>query len=204
MEKKEEIKLSQEEFKQLLVSEFSNEHKYVERYGQRAREALAKMADSTETVHSEKLSKDLTLSCSLSKERREEDGFVSFGTAFYKIRLLDGERELGKCQYQIEPKGVHLSFIGLNEDLDAEYQGKGLGSVMFDKLEEFCKHLGAEYIEGRYTPIGKFADASEAFYKRHGFKFEVDYEDHGRTYIRKQVQPEPEHTAVSESDKQKS
>ena len=73
--------------------------------------------------------------------------------------------------------------------------------MLFDKLEAFCKSFGAQYIEGRYTPMGKFADSSMAFYTRHGFKFNVDYEDHGRTYIYKKIQPEPEQTANPTSEK---
>ena len=187
MEEK-EVKLSTQEIKQLFSDGYSNENKYIGKYGEPARKTLLTMSNGTESIHCEKLNKDLTLSFALTKEKKELNNIVTFGAISYKIRISDGEKELGKCIYQLEPRGVHLSFIGLNEELDSTYQGIGLGSIMFAKLEEFCRSLGAEYIEGRYTPMGKFADSSRAFYERHGFKFEVDYEDHGRTYVKKDVE----------------
>lgn len=198
------LKLSTQEIKQILFGGYSNEHKYIDRYGEKAKEVLLKMSDSTESVHCEKLNKDLTLNFSLVKEIKESNGLVSSGAIVYKIQISDGDKKLGKCLFQIEPYGVHLSFIGLNEDLDATYQGIGLGSIMFTKLEEFCKSLGAEYIEGRYTPIGKFADSSRAFYERHGFNFDVDYEDHGRTYVRKNIERAKESDQASNSQNSQS
>ena len=200
MGKVEEKKLSLEEIQEILSSSYRTEYKYIEKYGKTAKDTLLKMANSSETIRSEKLGKDLTLDCSLIREKTESDGFVTFGAEAYKIKILDGEKELANCAYQLEPRGVHLSFIGLSEDLDNSYQGTGLGSIVFDKLESLSKSLGAEYIEGRYTPIGKFASSSEAFYKRHGFNFDIDPEDH-RTYVRKEIQREPEQTAEQKNEK---
>lgn len=200
MEQK-DFKLSHEEVRQLLYSNTSNEHKYIEKYGDGAKATLLKMSNSTESVHSEKLNKDLTLRCSLVRERKESGGIVTFGATAYKIQILDGEKELGKCTYQIEPRGVHLSYIGLSEDLDATFQGIGLGSMMFAKLEAFCQAFGAEYIEGKFTPMGKFAGSSRAFYEKHGFNFDVDYADHGRTYVKKEIQNKLEKPADLESEK---
>ena len=196
-EKIEEIEFSKNEITKLFTSSFSNEHKYIEKNGEKASAALHQMANSTETIHSEKLGKDLTLQCNLVKEKKDADGFVTFGATFYKIQIKDGNKVLGKCSFKLEPYGVHLGFIGLSEDLDESYQGTGLGSIMFNKLENMSSSLGASYIEGKFMPIGKFAKNSKNFYIRHGFNFDVDDFDHA-VYVRKELTPLQKLTENSE------
>ena len=88
MNKTEYIKFSPEEVQERIASDYRPEYKYIEKYGDNARKTILQMASSTETIHSEKLNKDLKLECSLVREKKMRMDLFPLALLYTKFKFL--------------------------------------------------------------------------------------------------------------------
>ena len=57
---------------------------------------------------------------------------------------------------------------------DKDYLQAGVGSIMLQCFESYCKSKRIEYIEGRFFPEGEGAEYAKDFYNRHDYSITKD------------------------------
>ncbi|MER2998048.1 GNAT family N-acetyltransferase [Pontibacter populi] len=88
-------------------------------------------------------------------ERADDDE-----TAIHAMLVNDTGEAVGVCRMHLQtPQEAQLRFMGIHEN----YQGKGLGKLLLDYLEEKARSMGAT------TMVLQAREKAVSFYERNGY-----------------------------------
>lgn len=88
-------------------------------------------------------------------ERADDDA-----TATHAMLVSDSGEAIGVCRLHLQtPQEAQLRFMGIHEN----YQGKGLGKLLLDYLEEKARAMGAT------TIVLQAREKAVSFYERNGY-----------------------------------
>ncbi len=87
----------------------------------------------------------------------------------YKITAYDSGdmHKIGFINFKIKKGEAYLNLIKVE---DSAYLQKGVGSVLLNCFERFCKNSRVKSVEGKFYPTGDGGDFAKDFYKRHGYE----------------------------------
>lgn len=108
------------------------------------------------------------------KDNREIVVRLNKEPSYYQIEALDGKdyHEIGYLVFRNKRDGK--AFLCSIKVTDSSYLQAGVGSIMLQCFENFCKSKRIDYIEGRYYPEGDGADFAKGFYDRHHYSIGHD------------------------------
>ena len=96
----------------------------------------------------------------------------------------DAPRTVGVVRTTTGPDNEVAEFAII---IDSTLKGKGLGSILFEKMIRYCKARGTLYMEGQALPENK---AMIGLAEKFGFHTQADYED-DFVEMRLQLNPKP-------------
>lgn len=104
--------------------------------------------------------------------------FTSEGNVKY-IKALDSTtlREIGYLTFKMQKNSK--AYLWSIKVTDEDYLQSGVGSIMLQCFEAYCKSKRVDYIEGRYYPDDKGAKYARKFYINHDYSIaRDDYEQY--------------------------
>lgn len=107
----------------------------------------------------------------------------------YMLLAVSKNRQVGYCYFSIKDSDCKMYRIAVT---DKNFLHAGLGSAMFDAMEQFAGHNGAKCISGFFVERG-YPNANEMtsnFYKNHGFMPENGDDFLEREYLVKNICPQ--------------
>ena len=117
--------------------------------------------------------------CILTKEQDSKN---------FLMVALDGNKQVGYCSFFFENSSCKINRIAIT---NKDFLGKGIGTTMFNAMEQFAHKNDIKYLEGLFIPRG-YDDAwqrTAKFYERHDMKtFENDFDYGDRQEISKHVE----------------
>jgi len=82
-------------------------------------------------------------------------------TAIHAMLVTDAGEAVGVCRMHLQtPQEAQLRFMGIHDN----YQGKGLGKLLIDYLEDKARTMGAEYM------VLQAREKAVSFYERNGYQ----------------------------------
>ena len=105
----------------------------------------------------------------------------------YMVLAIKDKKQIGYCYFNIINNNCNIERIAVT---NSQYLSTGLGSAMFNMMEQVALNVGVGYICGRFIARG-YRDVHQItsnFYKKHGFIPEDDNEFLDREELVKRVE----------------
>ncbi len=149
------------EIQKRLSEPFTVEAKLVEKSGEKKGKEIVKKLTNSKKEVSLKRDEKVVL-----EFYRKKHLYKDYSTSALYIDAFNEEgKQVATLLYDLENLNVvDLRYI---EILDENYLGQGLGSIMFEELEDIARTIEAVAITGKVVPIGK-NDKTRKFYKDNG------------------------------------
>ena len=92
---------------------------------------------------------------------------------YCQIDALDAvdQHDIGRLIFKYRGGKAFLCTISVT---DKDYLQAGVGSIMLQCFEAYCKSKRVDYIEGRFYPEGPGAKYAKDFYNRHNYSITKD------------------------------
>ena len=107
------------------------------------------------------------------KDNREIEVTLEKNSYYCQIDAVDAldKHNIGRLIFKYRGGKAFLCSISVT---DRDYLQAGVGSIMLQCFESYCKSKRVEYIEGRFYPEGDGAEYARDFYGKHNYSITKD------------------------------